>query len=72
MIYKLGYGEEEHVTMQTMLADLKRTLPVIVPRVTLDDLLCIERDQTGAETWARARFGPGYLHHVEIGAFLAE
>jgi len=28
-----------------MLADLKRTLPVVVPRVTLDDLLCIERDQ---------------------------
>ena len=69
MDYKLGYGEEKQATMQTMLADLKRTLPIIVPRVTLDDLLHIERDQKGAETWARARFGPEYLKHIEIAAF---
>ena len=69
MVYKLGYGEEEAVTMQAMLADLKRTLPVVVPRVTLDDLLRIERDEHGVETRARARFGPKYLENVEIGAF---
>ena len=69
--YKLGYVEEQKVTMQTMLADLKRGLPMIVKRVTLDDLLAIEREQYGAEDLACIRFGPTYRDHVEISAFPA-
>lgn len=47
LFYRLGYGEETRVTMKAMLADLMRSLPIILPRVTLGDLLSIARDPPG-------------------------
>ncbi|HLS81483.1 MAG TPA: hypothetical protein VK025_08775, partial [Steroidobacter sp.] len=48
LFYKLGYGEEKNVTIKVMLADLMRSLPAILPRVTVDDLLSVARDRPGA------------------------
>ena len=57
MFYELGDGEQVNIAMNMMLADLRRTLPLIVARVTLEDLLCIEREEFGAESKARWRSG---------------
>jgi hypothetical protein len=69
MFYKLGYGEQMNLPMKEMLADLRRTLPVVMSKVTLEDLLCIEREEFGAETKARIHLGPEYLQRVEISSF---
>ncbi|HKR38032.1 MAG TPA: hypothetical protein VJT10_24545 [Steroidobacteraceae bacterium] len=69
LFYPLGSGDQTNVTLKAILADLTRTLPLVVPRVTLDDLLHIEREQYGAESRALARFGPEYLQHVQISSY---
>lgn len=71
MFYKLGEQYQDAITMKSMLTDLQRTLPDIVARVTLQDLLCIEREEFGAERKAGWRFGPEYLKHVEVSNFPA-
>lgn len=69
MFYKLGEPRQYAITMRSMLTDLQRTLPDIVARVTLEDLLCIEREEFGAERKAKGYFGPEYLQHVEISHY---
>lgn len=69
MFYKLGEQHQDAITMKSMLTDLQRTLPDIVARVTLEDLLCIEREEFGAERKAKGHFGPEYLQHVEISHY---
>jgi hypothetical protein len=70
LFYTLGYGEQIELTMKTMLADLRRTLPTVLQRVSMEDLLAVERDEFGAETKARMRFGAEYMQHVEISALI--
>ena len=70
LYYELPYGEQMHAAIEMLLTDMRRTLPVVVARVTLADLLYIEREPSGAESQARARFGPMYAEVVEISEFL--
>ena len=65
----LSVGAESRISFQTRVRFW--SLPMIVKRVTLDDLLAIEREQYGAEDLACIRFGPTYRDHVEISAFPA-
>jgi hypothetical protein len=67
--YDLGHGDEIAKTMQTILDDLKRTLPVVMQRTTLNDLVAVESEEFGARRTAAAYFGPHNLESVEVSAF---
>jgi hypothetical protein len=64
--YELGYGGEIPRTMERILGDLKRTLLVLLQRVTRDDLLAIERENNGALSHAAAH---GPLEDYEISEY---
>src|SRR6185503_9712716 len=59
--YELGYGDEIARTMERILGDLKKTLPIVLHRVKLDHLLSVEHEDGGAHSLAAAQYGPRYL-----------
>jgi hypothetical protein len=64
--YELGHGDEILRTMERILSDLKQTLPVLLRRVTCEDLLAIERENNGAQSHAAAH---GSLEDYEISEY---
>jgi hypothetical protein len=58
--YPLSWGERRASEIAAILTDLKRTLPEVMKRVTLDDLIQLERETFGAQTIARAQFGEDF------------
>lgn len=69
LFYPLTRGERRAKELATILADLKRTLPEVTKRVTLDDLIYVERERFGAETIARARFGAEFGRFIQVSNF---
>ena len=67
--YELGYGDEIYRTMERILEDLRKTLPIVLQRVTLEDLDAIEREQYGAHSHAAAHSGPLYLECFKISEY---
>lgn len=70
--YPLSWGDRRAGEIATILTDLKRTLPEVMKRVTLDDLIQVEREQFGAETLARAQFGKDFDRSVEVSTFQSQ
>lgn len=70
--YMLGYGDEIDRTMERILGDLKKTLPIVLQRVTLEDLISIEHEDDGAHSHAAAHYGPRYLQRLKIGEYQDE
>ena len=56
--------------LKRILRDLESTLPPSLERVTLADLLAIEREEMGRQ-WAQDRYGhqPPVMRHTTISAF---
>ena len=52
--YKLDVDDEESTDMQLILNDLKATLPTILERVTLEDLIAVEQEEHGCQ-WHQER-----------------
>jgi hypothetical protein len=67
--YTLGYGDDVKKAMERIVAELVRTLPTILEKVTLDDLEEIEGEEGGAQQIARGWAGPAYLAHVIVSEF---
>ena len=70
--YPLSWGDQRAGEIATILTELKRSLPEVMKRVTLDDLIQVEREQFGAETLARAQFGTGFDRSVRVSSFHAQ
>ena len=66
--YRLGYAAEMRKTMDDMLDDIERAQPTVAAKVTLDDLLAIEREEHGSERHAVLRFGKDYAGVVTTSA----
>lgn len=67
--YPLSWGEQRAREIATILTDLKRTLPKVLKRVTLDDLVRVEREAFGAETLARLQFGEDFGRLFQVSSF---
>jgi hypothetical protein len=58
------------MVIEQMAEDVKRTLPTILARLSLEDLLAVEREEPfGAAVRAERYFGPKYLECMEIRDF---
>ena len=67
--YKLGYHYDVPKTIGRNVADLRRTLPEIVDRVTPEILLELEGGNYGSRQVAMNTWGPDYLEHVKISDY---
>ena len=67
--YRLGYGDESYTTIEKVFDDLKKTLPKIRDKLTLNDVISIEEGTTGARNIAAGKLGPNFLGEVEISSF---
>lgn len=47
--YELRVEDESNTDIQAILNDLKATLPTVLRRVTLDDLIAVEREKNGSQ-----------------------
>jgi len=70
--YQLGYGVGFDETAEAILDDLRKTLLLILQRVSLDDLLSIEGEAGGAEERVASTFGQDYIRKMEISEFRDE
>ena len=56
--------------VEQIVADVKRSLPVVVSNVALSDLLAVENDEpSGAAVNAARTFGANYSACVDISVF---
>lgn len=68
--YPMDTRDQRDSLMQQILADMKRTLPIIVSNVSLNDLLAIENEEPrGAAVMAARSFGANYSACVDISSF---
>jgi hypothetical protein len=68
--YPIASGEQPIIVVEKIAADLKRSLPVIVSRVSLDDLVAIENEEpSGAAVNVIRSFGANYADSVEVSDF---
>jgi hypothetical protein len=67
--YALTRGNQFLDDIERMLNDLKRTLPTILARATLNDFISIEVEQGGARKWAERSYGPSWSRLVEVEEF---
>lgn len=67
--YPLSWDEQRASELAAILTDLKRTLPEVMKRVTLNDLIQVERETFGAETLARAHFGTDFDRLCQVSSF---
>lgn len=66
--YELSRNGSEPA-IRTMVGDLKDTLLNVANRVTLADLVYVERKEFGARSIAELTHGADYLKHVKISGF---
>jgi hypothetical protein len=72
LCYSLSWGEQRASQIAAILTDLKGTLPQVMKRVTLEDLMRVERETFGAQTIARAQFGEDFERLFQVSAFKAQ
>lgn len=67
--YALERGEKFRHTLSAMLDDLKATLPIVLARVTLEDLLAVEAAESGARSRAARYVSMDASEDVNVSAF---
>ncbi len=68
--YAMGDREPQDVVVRKIVTDLKHSLPIVVSRLSLNDLLAVENEEpSGAAAIALRTFGESYSAHVEIRGF---
>lgn len=73
LIYPMTSSEQPTNVAEKILADLKRSLPVVVAKVSLDDLVAIENEEPiGAALCIRRGFDADAAPSVDIGEFSAD
>jgi hypothetical protein len=70
LIYPIASGEQPAIVAEKILADLKRSLPIVVAKVSMEDLVAIENEEPiGAALCISRGFGAGAAANVEISEF---
>jgi hypothetical protein len=68
--YPIANGEEPIIVVEKIVADLDRSLPIVVSKVSLNDLLAVENEEpTGAAVIVTRSFGENYATSVDISDF---
>ena len=67
--YPMEGGEKFRNTLSAMLEDLKATLPIVLARVSLQDLLEVEAAKYGAQFRAMRAIGANAMDDVEVSTF---
>lgn len=68
--YLMDRGEPLDVFAERLLTDLQRSLPIVVSKVSIDDLVAIENEEPhGAAVNVIRSLGPNYADSVEISDF---
>lgn len=71
--YSTERREPPAVFVRQLVADLERTLPTIVARMSIEDLYAIEQEEPiGASLCTAKGYGANYLKDVSVSEFLAE
>lgn len=68
--YPIASGEQPIIVVEKIVADLERSLPIVVSKVSLNDLIAVENEEpTGAAVIVRRSFGENYAASVDISDF---
>lgn len=73
LLYRIATEQQPTIVAEMILADLKRSLPIVVAKVSMEDLIAIENEEPiGAALCVRRGFGDNYAATVDISEFLAD
>ena len=73
LIYPIANGEQPTIVAEKILADLKRSLPIVVAKVSLNDLVAIENEEPiGAALCIRRGFDADAAASIDISEFSAD
>jgi hypothetical protein len=68
--YPIANGEQPIIVVEKIVADLKRSLPIVVAKVSMNDLIAIENEEPhGAAVNVVRSFGANYAASVDISDF---
>jgi hypothetical protein len=68
--YQIASGEQPIIVVEKIVADLERSLAIVVSKVSLNDLIAVENEEpTGAAVIVIRRFGENYAASVDISDF---
>lgn len=68
--YPIGNGEQPIIVVEKIVADLERSLPIVVSKVSMNDLLAIENEEpSGAAAIVTRSYGANYRASVDISDF---
>lgn len=68
--YPIANGEQPIIVVDKIVADLERSLPIVVSEVSLNDLIAVENEEpTGAAAIVIRSFGKNYAASVDISDF---
>jgi hypothetical protein len=68
--YPMSSSEQPIIVVQKIVADLERSLPIVVAKVSMNDLLGIENEEPhGAAVSVLRSFGANYPASVDISDF---
>lgn len=71
--YPMDRSEPLNTFMERILADLKRSLPIVVANASLNDLIAVENEEpSGAAVNVMRTYGTNYAAAVDISEFLAD
>ena len=72
-IYPIASGEQPMIVAEKILSDLKRSLPIVVAKVSMEDLVAIENEEPiGAALCIRRGLDADAAASVDISEFSAE
>jgi hypothetical protein len=72
-IYPIASGEQPTIVAKKILSDLKRSLPIVVAKVSMEDLVAIENEEPiGAALCIRRGFDADAAASVDISEFSAD
>ena len=68
--YPIASGEQPIIVVEKIVADLERSLPIVVSKVSLNDLVAIENEEPhGAAVIVIRSYGANYVASVAISDF---
>jgi hypothetical protein len=65
----MGDREQQNAVVEKMVTDLRRSLPIVVSKVSLNDLLAVENDEPYGAAARMRTFGMSDVADVEISGF---
>jgi len=68
--YSIASSEQPIIVVEKIVGDMKRSLPIVVSEVSLNDLVAVENEEpSGAAVSTGRNFGANYAASVDISDF---